>query len=164
MRRLCALMLAAGLALPVSAASPGRQLVLYCSHDTDACELAAQTFARESGIATTVTRKATGEYFAQLRAERDNSKADVWYGGAIVRSCKAPAEDSSRCIARRGWRSSRVGTSGNRRTGYRVRGDLSHHVAFSVNPAVLVKRGIAAPRCWSVSRPSIPTRSSSRIR
>jgi hypothetical protein len=40
-----------------------RSLVLYCSHDADACELAAQTFQRETGIATTVTRKATGEYY-----------------------------------------------------------------------------------------------------
>ena len=47
-----------------------RSLVVYCSHDPDACELAAQTFTRETGIAVAITRKPTGEFYAQLRAER----------------------------------------------------------------------------------------------
>ena len=150
MRRLCALILAAGLALPASAASPGRQLVLYCSHDTDACELAAQTFARESGIATTVTRKATGEYFAQLRAERDNPKADVWYGGTIDPFLQGAAEGLFAA-----YRSPRVAELApwarqeTERTGYRVAAIYRIVIAFGVNPAVLVRRGIAAPRCWS---------------
>ena len=60
-----ALALAAGTAC-------ARSLVIYCSHDTDACELAAQTFTRETGIAASISRKPTGEYYAQIRAEREN--------------------------------------------------------------------------------------------
>jgi len=37
--------------------STARNLVIYCSHDADACELAAQTFERETGIITAITRK-----------------------------------------------------------------------------------------------------------
>ena len=70
-------------ALLFAGPAAARTLVLYCSHDADACELAAKTFEQETGIATAVTRKPTGENFAQIRAERDNPKADVWYGGTI---------------------------------------------------------------------------------
>ena len=67
-------------------------LVVYCSHDPDACELAAQTFTRDTGIAVAITRKPTGEFYAQLRAERDNPKADVWYGGTIDPFLQGAAE------------------------------------------------------------------------
>jgi len=67
-------------------------LVIYCSHDPDACELAARTFTRDTGIAATVARKPTGEYYAQLRAERDNPKADVWYGGTFDAFLQGAAE------------------------------------------------------------------------
>jgi iron(III) transport system substrate-binding protein len=71
----CGVLLAASvLGVPLSSA---RNLVIYCSHDADACELAAQTFERETGIATAISRKPTGEFYAQIRAERDNPKADV---------------------------------------------------------------------------------------
>lgn len=152
MRRLGALALAAAalLACATSAAPQERQLVLYCSHDTDACELAAQTFQRETGIVTTVTRKPTGEYAAQLRAERENPKADVWYGGTIDPFLQGAAEGLFAV-----YRSPRVAELARwarretERTGYRVAAIYRIVLAFGTNPAVLAKRGIAAPRCWS---------------
>ncbi|MEP7274822.1 MAG: ABC transporter substrate-binding protein [Betaproteobacteria bacterium] len=152
MRRLCALAVLAAslLALPAFAAAADRQLVLYCSHDTDACELAAQTFQRETGIVTTVTRKPTGEYFAQLRAERDNPKADVWYGGTIDPFLQGAAEGLFEA-----YRSPRVAElapwarRATERSGSKVAAIYRIVLAFGSNPAVLAKRGIAAPRCWA---------------
>src|SRR5439155_1544025 len=57
-----------------------------------AWELAAQTFTRDTGIAVAMVRKPTGEVFAQLRAERDNPKADVWYGGTFDSFLQGAAE------------------------------------------------------------------------
>jgi len=142
--------LATASATPAAAATPTRQLVLYCSHDTDACELAAQSFERETGIATTVTRKATGEYFAQLRAERDNPKADVWYGGTIDPFLQGAAEGlfatyrSPRLAELAPW-----AQRATEQSGYRVAAIYRIVIAFGTNPAVLAKRGVAAPRCWS---------------
>jgi hypothetical protein len=65
---------------------------VYCTHDPDACELAAQTFTRDTGINIAMVRKPTGEVFAQLRAERDNPKADVWYGGTFDSFVQGAAE------------------------------------------------------------------------
>jgi iron(III) transport system substrate-binding protein len=143
----------AALALVVAASATGagaRSLVVYCSHDPDACELAAQTFQRDTGIATTVTRKPTGEFYAQLRAERDNPRADVWYGGTIDPFLQGAAEglfDS--------YRSPRVGELASwarretERSGYRVNAIYRIVLAFGSNPALLARKGLAAPRCWS---------------
>ena len=146
-----ALLAAASSAQPARAATPpARQLVLYCSHDTDACELAAQSFERETGIATTVTRKATGEYFAQLRAERDNPKADVWYGGTIDPFLQGAAEGLFAT-----YRSPRVpelapwARRATEQSGFRVAAIYRIVIAFGTQPALLSKRGIDAPRCWS---------------
>ena len=106
----------------------GRQLVLYCSHDTDACELAAQTFARETRhrddrhaqgdrrVLRAVARRARQSEGRRLVRRHDRS-VPAGRGRGSVRAC----------IARRGWRSSRRGRAREtERTGYRVARDLPH--------------------------------------
>jgi len=127
-----------------------RSLVLYCSHDADACELAAQTFQRETGIATTVTRKATGEYYAQIRAERENPKGDVWYGGTIDPLIQAATEG---LLAQ--YRSPNVGElapwarAATEKLDYKVAAIYRIVIGFGSNPALLARKSLAAPRCWS---------------
>ena len=82
---------AAALLLAATPAAGGT-LSVYCTHDPDACELAAQTFTRDTGIPVAMVRKPTGEVFAQLRAERDNPKSDVWYGGTFDSFLQGAAE------------------------------------------------------------------------
>ena len=150
MRRLlaCAAILAASAC--VVPATTARNVVVYCSHDADACELAAQTFERETGIATAIARKPTGEYYAQIRAERDNPKADVWYGGTIDPFLQAAAEGlfapyrSPRLAELAPW--ARRATE---RSDYAVAAIYRIIIGFGTNPALLAKRNVPAPRCWS---------------
>ena len=144
-RVLSALALLAG-SLPALAGP----LVVYCTHDPDACELAAQTFTRETGIAVAMTRKATGEVYAQLRAERDNPKADVWYGGTFDSFLQASAEGlfASYRSPKLGdlypWAQRQADATGDRAVAiYRI------IIGFGTNPELLAKRGLPAPRCWS---------------
>jgi len=143
--------LAAVLALVVAApATAARSVTVYCSHDPDACELAAQTFTRETGINVAITRKPTGEAYAQIRAERENPKADVWYGGTIDPFLQAAAEGlfaeyRSPGLAELSPWARRQAEA----TGHRVVAIYRIVIGFGSNPAVLAKRGLAAPRCWS---------------
>jgi iron(III) transport system substrate-binding protein len=127
-----------------------RSLVVYCSHDADACELAAQTFERDTGISTSITRKPTGEFYAQIRAERENPRADVWYGGTIDPFLQAAAEGlfvpyrSPRLPELQPW--ARKATE---RAEFRVTAIYRIIIGFGSNPALLAKKGVAAPRCWS---------------
>ena len=47
-----------------------RSLVVHCSHDADACEPAARTLERDMGIATSIARKPSGEYYARELANQ----------------------------------------------------------------------------------------------
>jgi len=142
-----AAVVALALASGVAVAAP---LVVYCTHDPDACELAASTFTRETGIAVAMTRKATGEVYAQLRAERDNPKADVWYGGTFDSFLQGAAEGlfatyrSPRLAELHPWAQRQARETGDRAVAiYRI------ILGFGVNEEVAAKRGLAVPRCWS---------------
>ena len=127
-----------------------RSLVVYCSHDPDACELAAQTFQRETGIETAITRKATGEFYAQIRAERANPKADVWYGGTIDPFLQAAAEGLFVAYRSPGvadlhpW--ARRATE---RSDFKVAAIYRIIIGFGTSATILTQKELVAPRCWS---------------
>lgn len=75
-----AAMLAVGLLACTSAFAAGK-LTLYCSPQEEWCQLMVTQFQKETGIEVAMTRKSSGETFAQIRAERDNPKGDIWWGG-----------------------------------------------------------------------------------
>lgn len=146
-RGLAAALVGLALASGAAAAAP---LVVYCTHDPDACELAASTFTRETGIAVAMTRKATGEVYAQLRAERENPKADVWYGGTFDAFLQGAAEGlfapyrSPNLAELQPWAQREARETGDRAVAiYRI------VLGFGINTDVAAKRGLAAPRCWS---------------
>jgi iron(III) transport system substrate-binding protein len=127
-----------------------RSLVIYCSHDTDACELAAQTFTRETGIKAAVTRKATGEFYAQIRAERARPRGDIWYGGTIGPFLQGAAEGlfatyrSPRVAELQPW-ARRV----TERSGYKVAVIYRIVLGFGMDLTVLKQKELSAPECWS---------------
>ena len=57
------------------------KLTLYCSAQEDWCQLMARSFEDATGIDVNMTRKSSGETFAQIKAESANPKGDVWWGG-----------------------------------------------------------------------------------
>ncbi len=65
-------------ALP--AVAQGR-LTLYCSSDAAWCQQAKTEFEKKTGISVDMTRKSSGETYAQIKAESSNPKGDVWWGG-----------------------------------------------------------------------------------
>lgn len=150
--RLPVLLFALGAALAaagVAHAQP-RSVVVYCSHDADACELAGKTFEKETGIRTSITRKPTGEYYAQLRAERDNPRADVWYGGTIDPLLQAGAEGlleayrSPNLAQLAPW--ARTATE---RSDHRVAAIYRIVIGLGMNRELLARRNLPAPKCWS---------------
>ncbi len=79
-------MFAAGLAFVVAsplaapAAAQG-ELVVCCGVREDWCRPMMAAFERATGIRVSMTRRATGETLAQIRAERQNPRGAVWWGG-----------------------------------------------------------------------------------
>ena len=57
------------------------KLTYYCSAQEDWCQLMTKAFEAETGIDVAMTRKSSGETYAQVRAESKNPKGDIWWGG-----------------------------------------------------------------------------------
>src|SRR6476661_9735212 len=72
---------AAALASIAPAASAQGVLNVYCSVQVEWCTLAANEFQKATGIKVSMNQKGSGETIAQLKAEAQNPKSDVWFGG-----------------------------------------------------------------------------------
>ncbi len=125
-------------------------LNILCSTDADWCESKAREFSLLTGIKVNLARKATGEVFAQLKAEAANPKADVWYGGTHDPHLQAANEGllqpyvSANMKDQYLWSADLLEKSGNQVAGiYRIT------LGFGYNRDLLTKKKLAAPACWS---------------
>ena len=53
-------------------------LTVYCSPQEEWCQLMVNEFQKATGITVAMTRKSSGETFAQIKAEAANPKGDIW--------------------------------------------------------------------------------------
>lgn len=67
--------------MPATTQASG-ELVMYCSAAEEWCRLMSETFERETGTKVLMTRRASGETFAQLKAEASQPRGDIWWGGS----------------------------------------------------------------------------------
>jgi iron(III) transport system substrate-binding protein len=58
-------------------ASAGGNLVLYCAVQEEWCHNMVAAFERQTGIKVAMTRKSSGEFYAQLQAEASNPRGDI---------------------------------------------------------------------------------------
>ena len=131
-------------------ATADAQLNMLCSTDADWCESKAREFSVQTGIKVNMARKATGEVFAQLKAEAANPKADIWYGGTHDPHLQAANEGllqpyvSATMKEQYPWSADLLAKSGNQVAGvYRIT------LGFGYNRDLLAKKRVNAPACWS---------------
>src|SRR6478609_10124573 len=64
-----------------TSASAQGVLNVYCSVQVEWCTLLANEFQKAAGTKVSISQKGSGETIAQLKAEAQNPKGDVWFGG-----------------------------------------------------------------------------------
>ena len=147
---LVALILAA--AAYVLAAQPAfaaDRLTLYCSPQIEWCNLMVEAFEKETGIKVAMTRKSSGETFAQIKAEAQNPKGDIWWGGTgdphlqaaeegLTQEYKSPLFDQLQPWAQRQAMNAH----------YRTVGIYAGALGFGYNEKLLEEKNLPAPKCW----------------
>jgi iron(III) transport system substrate-binding protein len=130
-------------------------LTLYCSVQEEWCRPMATAFERETGIRVNMTRKSSGETYAQVKAERQNPRGDVWWGGTgdphlqgaeegLLAEYRSPVLKDLHDWAVRQAEISK----------YRTVGIYSGALGFSFNTRTLAQRGLPEPKCWrDLARP-----------
>ncbi len=150
MKRLIGLAAAGALAALMSGqAVAAERLTLYCSVDEIWCQLVARKFEEQTGINVDMTRKSSGETFAQVRAEASNPKGDVWFGGTGDPHLQAAEEGLTEPYVSpmrdqlQPWSISQAKASGDRTIGI-----YSGALGFGYNSDLLAKNNLPAPACW----------------
>ncbi len=147
---------AASAALPflVSfATGPARadgNLVVYCTVQEEWCRLMQNAFERDTGIKVSMTRKSSGEFYAQVKAEAANPRGDIWWGGTgdphlqaaeegLTLEYESPMNKELNTWALNQWKAS----------GKRTIGVYAGALGYSFNTELLAKKGGAEPKCWA---------------
>ena len=148
--RYLAAMAAALGAVVLAPAQAADRMTLYCSPQIEWCQLVVEEFSKATGIEVAMTRKSSGETFAQIKAEERNPKGDVWWGGTgdphlqaaeegLTEEYKSPMLDSLHP-----WAQQQAAQSGHRTAGIYM-GALG----FGYNTELLAEKGLPEPKCWS---------------
>ena len=131
-------------------AAQAQSLSLLCNATIDWCELMKNKFEAETGIKTAMTRRSSGESYAQVRAESANPKIDVWWAGTGDPHLQAAGEGltevykSSSLSKLQPWANKVAEASGNRTVGIYL-GALG----YAYNEKMLASKKLPAPKCWS---------------
>jgi iron(III) transport system substrate-binding protein len=125
-------------------------VTVYCSVQEEWCRATVALFEKETGIKVAMTRKSSGETYAQVKAEADNPRGDVWWGGTgdpqlqaaeegLTQPYSSPKMSELQDWALKPWKE----TQG------KVIGIYSGALGFGYNAKTLAQRKLPEPKCWA---------------
>lgn len=142
-------------ALSAGMAEAAGKLSLYCAAQEEWCQIMARSFEDATGIDVDMTRKSSGETFAQIKAEASNPKGDIWWGGTGDPHLQAAEEGltepyvSPMRAELHPWAISQAESAGDRTIGI-----YSGALGFGYNKDLLAANGLPEPACWEdLTRP-----------
>jgi iron(III) transport system substrate-binding protein len=139
-----------GLLLVAGTAAAQGELVVYCTVQEEWCRPMAAAFEKKTGIKVLMTRKSSGEFYAQIKAEAANPKGDIWWGGTGDPHMQAAEEGltleykSPRLAELQDWARQQAEAAK-----FRTVGIYAGALGYSYNAPELAKRKLAEPKCWS---------------
>lgn len=125
-------------------------LTMYCGADEAWCQQMARGFEAETGITVDMTRKSAGEVYAQVKAEADNPKGDIWWAGTGDPHLQAAEEGltdeytSPLMGELQDWAVRQAETGQHRTVGI-----YSGALGFGYNKDLLAKNKLPEPKCWA---------------
>jgi len=132
-----------------SMAQADGKLALYCSAQEDWCQLMARSFEDATGIDVNMSRKSSGETFAQVKAESVNPKGDVWWGGTGDPHLQAAEENLTEAYVSpmrdqlHDWAISQATSAGDKTIGI-----YSGALGYGYNTDLVAANNLPEPACW----------------
>ena len=134
----------------VSFGAQAQQVNIICSVQAEWCSMLSTVYARTTGVKVNMAMKGSGEALAQLIAERDNPKTDVWFGGTGDPHLQAAelglslAYQSAALPQLHVWAQQQA-----QQSGYKTVGIYSGPLGFGYNPELLAKKKLPVPKTWA---------------
>ncbi len=133
-----------------AASVQAQQLNVICSVQAEWCSMIATVYARTTGVKINMSVKGSGEALAQLIAERDNPKTDIWFGGTGDPHLQAAEQDLSLAYESpmmgqlHPWAQQQA-----KQSGYKTVGIYSGPLGFAYNTELLIKKKLPVPKTWA---------------
>jgi len=150
MKKVSKILLGAAAVLAASSSyASAQKLTLYCSAQEDWCQLMAKGFEEATNIKVSMTRKSSGETFAQLKAESSNPKGDIWWGGTGDPHLQAAEEGlTSPYVSPMRGELNEWAVTQSKSANDKTIGIYSGALGYGYNTDLLKKAGLAEPKCW----------------
>ena len=126
------------------------QINVICSVQAEWCNMIGTVYAHTTGTKINVSMKGSGEALAQLIAEKDNPKTDVWFGGTGDPHLQAAEQGlsleykSPSLSQLYPWAQQQA-----QQAGFKTVGIYSGPLGFGYNPELLAKKKLAVPKSWA---------------
>mgnify|MGYP000390818376 CR=1 FL=1 len=126
------------------------QLNVICSVQAEWCNMIGTVYARTTGTRVNVSLKGSGEALAQLIAEKDNPKTDVWFGGTGDPHLQAAEQGlsleykSPNLQNLHPWAQQQA-----QQSAYKTVGIYSGPLGFGYNTELLAKKKLPVPKTWA---------------
>src|SRR3954462_8879192 len=139
-----------GLAVLSTATWAQGQVNIICSVRAEWCNMISTGYARTTGTRINVSMKGSGEALAQLIAEKDNPKTDVWFGGTGDPHLQAAEQGltleykSPSLPQLHEWAQQQA-----QQSGWKTVGIYSGPLGFGYNTELLQKKKLPVPRSWA---------------
>ena len=133
-----------------TALAQAEKLTFYCSAQEEWCQVMANGFQDATGIEVNMTRKSSGETFAQIKAEEANPKGDVWWGGTGDPHLQAAEEDLTEAYVSpmrselNDWAIAQATSAGDKTIGI-----YSGALGYGYNNDLLKANNLPEPKCWA---------------
>ena len=145
--------MAFGICTTILAAAPAAfaadKLTFYCSAQEEWCQIVSNSFQDATGIDVAMTRKSSGETFAQIKAEASNPKGDIWWGGTGDPHLQAAEEGLTEPYVSpmrselNDWAISQAKSAGDKTIGI-----YSGALGYGYNTDLLAANNLPEPACW----------------
>jgi iron(III) transport system substrate-binding protein len=142
--------LAAAVALCSMGAQAEGQVNIICSVQAEWCNMIGTVYARTTGTKVNVSMKGSGEALAQLIAEKDNPKTDIWFGGTGDPHLQAAEQGlsleykSPALTQLHGWAQQQA-----QQSAFKTVGIYSGPLGFGYNTELVAKKKLPVPKTWA---------------
>lgn len=130
---------------PASQGTQPQKLTLYCGLMEDHMVKAVQDFEKETGIKVDAVRMSSGEIMGRIKAEKNNPKASVWFGGPADAFVQAKEDGLLEKYA--SPNAVKIPAQFKDADGYWT-GIYVGYLGFVSNQKLLAERGVAVPKSW----------------
>lgn len=130
---------------PANQGTKPQKLTLYCGLMEDYMVKSIQEFEKETGIKVEAVRMSSGEVMGRIKAEKNNPKASVWFGGPADAFVQAKEEGLLEKYV--SANAKQVPAQFKDADGYWT-GIYIGYLGFVSNQKLLDEKGVAAPKSW----------------